>query len=260
MNIKNSIVAVVALGFVAGANLAIAQSGNGGANAAAASQPLQVYQLLSGPTSVYYKNRNRYHDLAYAGHVKIFNKFTAVSFINDATQPIRTITFQLAAYSDDYRPVVGANGQPVIKRLVATGPFAPGAKHTLVNANVVWLVPPGNGLGCVRLNGLQIDYADGTSTTVSAENIPQYLAPQLSNKCGIPPSSCPGAHTGWAGPTPFIAGVYPARWMIVGLSKADLARQPFVSPGDTQLLCAVDSFLEEACAVAANTPGSQPSL
>lgn len=197
------VLAIVALAFAGSANMAGAQSANTGVDTT--HEPVQVYQLLSGPTWVYYKNRNRYHDLAYAGHVKIFNKFTAVSFINDATQPIQTITFQLAAYSDDYRPVVGANGQLVIKRLVATGPFAPGAKHTLVNANVVWSVPPGNGLGCVRLNGLQIDYADGTSTAVSAENISQYLAPQLSNKCGIPPSSRPGAHTGWVGPTPFIA-------------------------------------------------------
>lgn len=251
--------AIVALAFAGGANLVIAQSGNGGANAAAASRSLRVEQLLSGPTWIYYKNGNRYRSLAYANHVKIFNKFTAVSFANTASQPIRQITFELAAYSDGYRPVLGTNGQPVIKQLIATGPFAPGAKHTLVNANVVWSIPPGNGLGCVRLSGLQIDYADGTSTTVAAENVSQYLAPQLSNKCGSPPHAQQAPGHFYAGPSPYIAGVYPARWMVLH-DYQELHRQPFVPPSASQPLCTVGGFLAETCVRSSKALDQQGAL
>lgn len=259
MNKRVIFPAIVALAFAGGANLAIAQSGHGGVNAVAAPQPLQVYQLLSGPTWVYYKNGNRYRSLAYANHVKIFNKFTAVSFANTASQPIQQITFELAAYSDDYHPVLGPNGQTVVKQLVASGPFAPGTKHTLVNANVVWSIPPGYGLGCVLLNGMQIVYADGTSVSVSAADVGQYLARGLSNQCGIPPRSRPGTHTGWAGPTPFIAGVYPARWMLLH-DDQDLHRQPYVPPSASQPLCAVGGLLAETCVHSSEAPDSQDAM
>ena len=246
MKIRISVAAIIALGFAAGAGVANAQSGSAGVNVAAVRRPIHVFQLLSGPTWVYYKNRNRYHSLAYANHVKIFNKFTAVSFINTASQPIQRITFELAAYSDSYRPVLGPSGRPVVKHLVAIGLFAPGAKQTLVNANVVWSIPPGNGLGCVRLSGMQIAYADGSSVNVAASKVSKYLAPQLSNSCGIPPDSRPGVHRGWVGPTPFIPGVFPAKWMVLH-NYQDLYRQPYVPPSDVQPLCAVGSFLQENC-------------
>lgn len=256
MNIRNLIVAVVALGFVAGAYVAIAQPGNVGANTAAAPQPLRVYQLLSGRTPVYYKNGNRYRSLAYANHVKIYNLFTAVNFANTASQPIQQITFELAAYSDGYRPALGANGEQVVKQLVASGPFAPGTKHTLVNANVVWSIPPGYGLGCVLLNGMQIAYADGTSVSIAAGDIPQYLSPQLSNKCGIPPRAQQVPGHFYAGPSPYIAGVYPARWMVL-LDYQDLHRQPFVPPSASQPLCAVGGLLAETCGAISNSSGAE---
>lgn len=259
MKIRNLIVAVVALCFVVGACVALAQSGSGGANAAIASQPLQVYQLLSGRTPIYYKNGNRYRSLAYANHVKIYNLFTAVSFTNTASQPIQQITFELAAYSDGYRPVLSANGGQVVKQLVASGPFAPGTKHTLVNANVVWSIPPGNGLGCVLLNRLQIVYADGTSANVSAADIGQYVAPQLGNKCGNPPRAQQAPGHFYAGPSAFIAGVYPARWMVLH-DYQDLHRQPFVPPSASQPLCAVGGFLEEACVRSSKAPDPHDAL
>ena len=246
MNIRSIFLAVLALVLAVGAGTANAQSGSAGTDAATMRQPLQVYHLLSGPAWIYYKNRNRYHKLAYANHLKIFNKFTAISFVNTASQTIRQVSFELAAYSDVYRPVIGANGHPVVKRLVATGPFAPGAKQTLVNANVVWSIPPGNGLGCVRLSGMQIVFADDSSTSVPASELEHYLAPQLSNSCGVPPDSPQGVHRGWVGPTPYISGVFPAKWMVLH-NYQDLYRQPYVPPADTQPLCAVGSFLQENC-------------
>ena len=246
MNIRILAVAIIALSFAAGAGVSNARSANTGVNTAAVPRPIQVVQLLSGPTWVYYKNRNRYRSLAYNHHINIFNKFTAVSFINTGSQPIQQVTFELAAYGDVYRPVLGANGRPVVKNLVAIGPFAPGARQTLANANVVWSIPPGNGLGCVRLSGMQIVFADDSSTSVPASDIEQYLAPQLSNSCGVPPDSRPGVHRGWVGPTPFIPGVFPAKWMVLH-NYQDLYRQPYVPPADTQPLCAVGSFLQENC-------------
>lgn len=251
MNIRNLVVAAIILGCAAGAGLTNAQPASGSVKTAAASHSLRIDQLLSGPTWVYYKNYNRYRSLAYANHVKTFNKFTAISFINKASQPIQQITFELAAYSDDYRPVLGANGKQVVKQLVASGPFAPGTKHTLVNANVVWSIPPGYGLGCVLLNGLRVIYTDGTSVSIAAGDIPQYISPQLSNRCGIPPRSRPGVHSGWVGPSPFIAGVYPAKWMILR-DYQDLYRQPYVPLSDTQPLCAVGAFLQENCGAEAD--------
>lgn len=242
------VLAIVALTFADSANIAGAQPANTGIGTTR--EPLQVYQLLSGPTWVYYKNHNRYRNLAYSNHVKIFNRFTAVSFINTASQSIQQVTFKLAADSDGYRPVLGANGQPVIKQLVASGPFAPGAKQTLVNATVVWSIPPGNGLGCVLLSGIQIVYVDGSSTSVSAADIGQYLAAHLNNKCGIPPRNR------GVGPTPYIAGVYPARWMILH-ERQNLYRQPYVPPSDTQALCAVGGLVAETCAAEQGKSDSQ---
>ncbi|MGH8283030.1 MAG: hypothetical protein ACRESE_04210 [Gammaproteobacteria bacterium] len=124
-----------------------------------------------------------------------------------------------------------------------------------MNANVVWSIPPGNGLGCVRLNGMQIVYADGSSTTVSAAEIEQYISPRLSNHCGVPPRY-PDAHSHWVGPSPYIAGVYPAKWMYMEETQT-LYRQPYVPPSDMQSLCAVGSLVEETCAASMTTPDSE---
>jgi len=96
MNIRILAVAIIALSFAAGAGVSNARSANTGVNTAAVPRPIQVVQLLSGPTWVYYKNRNRYRSLAYNHHINIFNKFTAVSFINTGSQPIQQVTFELA--------------------------------------------------------------------------------------------------------------------------------------------------------------------
>lgn len=255
MNIKSILLATAVLSLAVGASASNMQSAGGGVTAATVQKPVQIYQLLSGPTRLYYQNRNRYRSLAYANHVKIFNKFTAVSFMNTTSQPIQEIIFQLAAYSDDYRAVLDPNGQPVIKQLIASGPFTPGTKQTLVNANVVWSIPPGNGLGCVRLNGMQIVYADGSSTTVAATEVGQYLSPRISNNCGVPPSHrIAGVSRVTTGPSPYIASVYPAKWMIM---REPLFRQPFVPPSNTQALCAVGSLLTETCGVAPDSSSLQ---
>lgn len=216
------------------------------------SRPVLINQFLSGPTWVYYKNRNRYHRLAYHDHVRIFNRYAAVSFTNTAARPIEKITFDFAAYGDNYRPAVGASGRQVVKQLVAQGPFAPGTRHTLVNANVVWTLPAQYGLGCVLLNGMHIVYTDGSSVEVKTGEVPRYLAPQLSNQCGVSQSTRSNVITGWVGPSPFIAGVYPAKWMIMG-ERQTLYLQPFVPPAASQPLCAVGSLLEETCGFAAHT-------
>ncbi|MGH8283690.1 MAG: hypothetical protein ACRESE_07580 [Gammaproteobacteria bacterium] len=256
MYTRNFFVVAAALLMAAGADVANTQSIGSSVAAADVYSSLRVYQLLIGPTWLYYQNRNRYRSLAYADHVKIFNKFTAVSFINTASQSIQQVTFELAAYSDGYRPVLDSNGQPLIKQLVATGPFAPGTKQTLVNANVVWSIPPGNGLGCVRLNGMQIVYADGSSTSVTASDVSRYLAPSLSNTCGVPPRNHVGVHSLWVGPSPYIVGVYPARWMVLH-EYEKLYRQPYIPPSDMQPLCAVGSLVEETCGAAVTTSDSE---
>lgn len=257
MNIKSIMFGFAVFGIAVSAG---AWSLPGGVNdsgpSSQASRPVVINQFLSGPTWVYYKNRNRYHSLAYHDHIRIFSRYAAVSFTNAATRPIEKITFDFAAYGDNYRPAVDADGRQVIKQLVAQGPFAPGTRHTLVNSNVVWSLPAQYGLGCVLLNGMQIVYADGSSTEVKTDEVPRYLVPQLSNQCGVPASTQPRVVTGWVGPSPFIAGVYPAKWMIMG-ERQTLYLQPFVPPSASQPLCAVGSLLEETCGFAARTPDEE---
>lgn len=251
MTVRTAFIALALLGVAVSAMASASTGVSNPAEATAQAQPaVRINQFLSGDIWIYYKNRNRYHRLAYHEHVRIFNRYAAVSFTNTASQPIEKISFEFAAYGDDYRPVVSADGQQVVKQLVAQGPFAPGTSHTLVNANVVWSLPAQYSLGCVLLNGMQIVYANGSSAEVHANDVSRYLAPQLSNSCGVPP----GGHRSryWTGPSPFIAGVYPTRWMTLG-ERQTLYLQPFVPPSASQPLCAVGSLLEETCGFTART-------
>ncbi|MHB8406474.1 MAG: hypothetical protein ACYDCJ_13765 [Gammaproteobacteria bacterium] len=255
MCIKTALIGLALLGLAACASTPNERFAGNVTAAVNAQRPLVIYQFLSAPTLIYYKNANRYRNLAYANRYKIFNKFTAVSFINTAQQPIQHVTFQFAAYNDSYQPVMNQNGQPVVKNLTVHGAIAPGADRTLVNANIVWTIPPGNGLGCIRLTGIHIVYADGSSVAVAAPEVGQYLAPQISNTCGVPPShQLAGVSRVTTGPSPYIAGVYPAKWMLM---HEPLFRQPFVPPSNTQPLCAVGSLLTETCGVALDSSSSQ---
>lgn len=247
MNTRIGLVTVFA--FAVAGLIAIPRLGFGQgiqANAAAV-RPLQITGLLSGHTPVYYKNRNRYHKLAYHSGQRIFNKFTAIRFKNTGDRVIAKITFELIAYDDVYHPIRGASGKPVIKNMVASGALAPGATRTLVNANTVWAVPANYLLGCVLMSGISVVYADGATVTIPEADVNEYFLASLSNQCGIPAGSAgSGPRTFTTGPSPYIAGVYPARWMV----QRDyhlLYRQPFVAPGDTQPLCAPGSMLEEYC-------------
>ncbi|MGH8278314.1 MAG: hypothetical protein ACRETQ_01935 [Gammaproteobacteria bacterium] len=207
---------------------------------------LVVDQFLTAPAPVYYQSVNRYRELEYNNNVKIYNRLTAVSFTNRAAQPISTVTFTFAAYSQMYRPVMN-NGNAVVKHLVATGPFAPGAKYTLANSQTVWQLPPGNGLGCALLQGIEISYADGTTQSVPAAEINQYLAPPLKNTCGIPARARQVPGHVRAGPSAFIPGVYPD---IALRSNDQIYRQPYVAPSDTQPLCALNKKDTHICSVA----------
>lgn len=224
-------------------------------------QPLLVTQLLSGHIHIYYKNRNRYRALAYKNRYLVFNKFTAVSFVNTGQQPIEKITFRLAAFDNGYSPILNQDGQPVVKNMVASGPFAPDTTHSLVNANTVWTIPSGNGLGCIRLSGIAISYADGSTSTVPEAEINHYLPARLSNNCGVPAGRAAHQPRNFVtGPSPYIAGVYPAQWMITGLSRAEWSRQSYVPPSKTQFLCPVGSLVEETCIHTVNTPSSEDAL
>lgn len=246
MSPSNSLVLTLVLAAAAAAIVpgrAEAQAG------AAAEPPVQISGFLTGHTRLYYKNRNRYHALAYQRGVRIFNKFTAVRFVNNSAQAIQKIIFELAAYDNGYHAIHRQDGKLVVKNMVATGPFAPAVTQVLVNANTVWVIPSGSGLGCVRMTGINLTYADGSTATVPESEVNRYFIASLNNSCGVPAGKAAKSRDNFAtGPSPYIAGVYPAKWMTVGLPMNELARQPFVAPSDTQPLCVVGSFLEENCA------------
>lgn len=256
MNIRISLVAAFALVSAATIGMPGVGFARGIQADATAGRPLQISGFLSGHTPVYYKNRNRYRALAYHSDKRIFNRFTAIRFENSGAQAIEKITFQLAAYDDVYRPILGESGKPVVKNLVATGPFAPRTTHTLVNANTVWAIPADSGLGCIRMSGIRVVYADGSMVSIPKAEVKDHFPVWLSNKCGVPAGTqTQHPYAFEAGPSPYIAGVYPARWMILGNYHL-LYRQPFIAPGDTQPLCAVGPMLEEYCRTGAESAGS----
>lgn len=250
MNIKSVLIGFSAIGVVALSGLASnAVSARGAQAANAADQSLLVDQFFSGDTLLHKKHRNQYNSFSHAHRVRIFNRFTGVSFTNTASQPIRTVTFDLYAYGDTYAPVLDPAGEPVVKQLVADGPFQPGSKYTLANSNVVWSLPSGDSLGCVLLKGMHISFADGTTMDVGQGDVSRYLSPHLANHCGVGASGLAASVSGWNGAAPYLVDLHPTRWM--ALHEYQLLRnQPFVAPGTAQHLCATGSAVEETCGVA----------
>jgi hypothetical protein len=186
----------------------------------AAKPPLLVSEYLSAPTWIYYKNSDRYQSLSYADKQDIYNRFTAMRFSNTSALAITAVQFDLTAY-DNNRPILGADGKPVVKHLVASGTLAPGAGRVAKNDNTVWALPNDSQFTCARITAIKVSYADGSSRELtSPEAVRQAVARQVNMDCG-------GDYE------PVMAGVYPPREVILGTEKDVLWHQPFVAPADT---------------------------
>ncbi|HEY1772918.1 MAG TPA: hypothetical protein VGH91_06980 [Gammaproteobacteria bacterium] len=215
MKLKTVFASSIALG------LALCASAPGTALADdAAKPPLRISEFLSADTWIYFKNSDLYDSLAYTTRQQIYNRFTAVHFTNTSTQSITGVQFDLTAY-DNNRPILGADGKPAVKHMIASGTLAPGADRIVKNDNTVWALPPDNLFTCARITAIKVSYADGsTQELTSPEAVRQAVAPQVNVDCG-------GEYQ------PSIAGVYPPRDVILGTERQVLWRQPFVAPSDT---------------------------
>ena len=199
--------------------LALCASGAALADAAA-KPPLLISEYLSAPTWIYYKNSDLYQSLSYANKEGIYNRFTAMRFTNTSALAITAVQFDLTAY-DNNRPILGADGKPMVKHLVASGTLAPGAERVAKNDNTVWALPNDSQFTCARITAIKVSYADGSSQELtSPEAVRQAVAPQVNMDCG-------GDYE------PSMAGVYPPHEVIIGTEHDVLWRQPFVAPSDT---------------------------
>jgi hypothetical protein len=190
------------------------------ADGTAAKPPLLISEYLSALTWIYYKDSDLYHGLAYANKEGIYNRFTAMRFTNTSALAITNVQFDLTAY-DNNRPILGADGKPMVKHLVASGTLAPGADRVAKNDNTVWALPHDNQFTCARLTAIKVSYADGSSQELtSPEAVRQAVAPQVDVDCS-------GNYP------PFMAGVYPPHEVIIGTEDQVLWHQPFVAPTDT---------------------------
>ncbi|HEY4126778.1 MAG TPA: hypothetical protein VGN70_01895 [Gammaproteobacteria bacterium] len=217
MNLKTVLASSLSLGLALCASLPAAAIAD---DSAVAKPPLLVSEYLSAPTWVYYKNSDQYHSLAYANKEKIYNRFTAMRFTNTSAQAISSVQFELTAY-DNNRPIVDADGKPMVKHLVASGTLAPGAERVAKNDNTVWALPPDNQFTCARLTAIKVSYADGSSQDLTAPDaVRQAVGPQVNVDCG-------GSYY------PFMAGVYPPHEVIIGTEDQVIWHQPFVAPSDT---------------------------
>jgi hypothetical protein len=215
MKLKTVFASSVTLG------LALCASAPGAALAdAAAKPPLLISEYLSAPTWIYYKNSDLYDSLAYATKEGIYNRFTAMRFTNTSAQAITAVQFDLTAY-DNNRPILGKDGAPVVKHLVASGTLAPGAERVAKNDNTVWALPNDSQFTCARVTAIKVSYADGSSQELtSPEAVRQAVERQVNVDCG-------GDYE------PTMAGVYPPHEVILGTEHDVLWRQPFVTPSDT---------------------------
>jgi len=215
MKLKTVFASSLTLGLALGASVPTAAFADD-----AAKPPLLISEYLSAPTWIYYKNSDRYQSLSYANKQGIYNRFTAMRFTNTSAQAITAVQFDLTAY-DNNRPILGADGKPMVKHLVVSGTLAPGAQRVAKNDNTVWALPNDSQFTCARITAIKVSYADGSSQELtSPEAVRQAVARQVNVDCG-------GDYD------PVMAGVYPPREIIMGTEKDVLWKQPFVEPADT---------------------------
>jgi hypothetical protein len=144
-------------------------------------------------------------------------------FTNTSAQAITAVQFDLTAY-DNNQPILGADGKPMVKHMMASGTLAPGAERVAKNDNTVWALPNDSQFTCARVTAIKVSYADGSNQELtSLEAVRQAVAPQVNVDCG-------GDYE------PTMAGVYPPNEVILGTEKDVLWRQPFVAPSDTVAL------------------------
>jgi hypothetical protein len=105
-----------------------------------------------------------------------------IGFINTGDQPIDKVDFDFEAYRNS-RPVWDDQGKPFFNSVTATGPIAPGADVDMQTPNAVFVTD--RLIACAKLTGIQIDFHDGTSTTVPASDVVKYQTRQLRVDCGL---------------------------------------------------------------------------
>jgi hypothetical protein len=120
-------------------------------------------------------------------HSSRVKKWIIVDFINTASQPLQSVTFDIMPYGGG-RPVHQA-----IKGFTAKGPFAPNHAYRFhrpkSDKQKLWPNIEGQ-YGCPVLVSVIVKKADGSATHIGTSDIARYLTPNVTTAC-VP---APGTH------------------------------------------------------------------
>jgi hypothetical protein len=183
---QGMIIGLVALGLTACASSPAERFASSVKAAKQAGQPLTIYEWKYGPSWIY-------------GNAAIEpGIYAALGFINTADQPIKTVEFRIAAYRGKH-PMLDTQGNPQVSTLDANGPFEPGSSQMAITSQPLWALADDNNRAhiywafdgrsdssmpnCFRLAGIQIEYADGTSRNIDAQQAVSYFTPQVNKDC-----------------------------------------------------------------------------
>lgn len=172
MNIKSILAVVAMLGLAACATAPQQRFARSVEAAQAANRPLVVYRFEGMRVAERVPFRS----------VQKFDTYVGVGIINTAQQPIQKLVFKVADYRGS-QPMMTLNSEPVEGALTAIGPFAPGSSFTFATKAPIWTTTVASNDSCPRITGIEVVYQDGSNLEVSAQNVPQYLAPQINVNC-----------------------------------------------------------------------------
>jgi hypothetical protein len=127
-------------------------------NAKQAGRPIVVYEI------------NPFRGAGYSGPVGVY-------FIATASEPLRSVTFELLPYRHSYAM------RRAIKNFTAKGPFAPDHAYRYLAPKPAW---PGlkGANDCVTLVGMTIRRADGKVFHIKEHDIKPYLTSNVATACG----------------------------------------------------------------------------
>jgi hypothetical protein len=127
-------------------------------NAKQAGRPVVVYEI------------NPFTGAGYSGPVGVY-------FITTASEPLRSVTFELLPYRHSYAM------RRAIKKFTAKGPFVPNHAYRYLAPKPAW---PGlkGANACVTLVGMTIKRADGKVFHINEHNIKFYLTSNVATACG----------------------------------------------------------------------------
>ena len=114
-----------------------------------------------------------------------------LAVINTAAQPIQKLAFKIEYYNKD-RPALDQDGQPIAWTMIAKGPLSSGSSHVVQGYVPQRIVQDRLASGCPRLVRIEGEFQDGTTFTVTSQQVRQYLTPQINVSCAWHPGYIAG--------------------------------------------------------------------